>query len=147
MRKLACLFVVLMLAGCSAINPGPKPPVPPPNPDFTITAQWSYDFTNFAACSTAVTTGCIKSFTWGYLKGPTPVVLKTSPASACSGTTQPESCADTMNSQLPMGALTFFVEADFIDNAGVAGESAQTATGTATVVTAGAPGALTVTIK
>lgn len=147
MRKLVCLLATLALAGCSAMNPTPKPPGPAPNLDFTITAQWTYDFTNFAACSTTVATGCIKSFTWGYMKGAAAVPLKTSPASACSGTTQPEPCTDTTNSQLPMGSLTFFVEADFVDNVGVAGESTQTATAAPTVVTASGPGALTVTIK
>ena len=49
------------------------------------------------------------------------MVLKTSPASICTGTTQPETCTDTTNSKLPMGAITFYVAANFVDNSGNAG--------------------------
>lgn len=146
MRK-TILLCALLLAGCAAQNPKPTPPAPPPAKDWTITVTFSYDFTNFAQCSATVTTGCISGFTWGYLQGSTPVPLKTSAVSACSGTTQPESCTDTVNSQLPIGSLTFFVEANYIDNTGAAGESAEATSATPTVVTAGAPASLTVAIK
>jgi hypothetical protein len=133
-NKIVCLFGLLfLLAGCSA----QKPPVvtpPPVNKDFAITAKWNEDFTNYFACSATVTSGCIQSFTWGYLSGAanTPVPLKTSAVTVCTGTTQPEACTDTTNSQLPIGNVTFYIVVNYINNAGVA--SATTAVNTATPV-------------
>lgn len=146
-KLLAVLFLVACCAGCAnRVSPTPPPPSPPEK-DFTIDVTFNYDFTNFAACSATVTTGCISGFTWGYSQGTSAVALKTSATSVCTGTTQPEACTDSVNSQLPMGSLTFYVVANFINNAGVAGSTAQDTTATPVVITAGAPTGLTVTAQ
>ncbi len=131
------LTVALIFAGCAAQNP--VTPVVPVNPDFTINVTFNYDYTNFAACSGTLTKGCISGFTWGYLQGTTQVQLKTSANTACTGTTQPEACSDSTNSQLPMGSLTFYVIANYIDNSGNTGSTSAATTPTPTTVTAGAP--------
>lgn len=114
--------------------------------DFLSTVNFNYDFTNFAPCSTTVTTGCVSGFKWGYLNGSgVQVPLKTSPTSICSGTTQPEKCTDSVNSQLPMGSLTFYAVATFVDNTGAAGTTAPATTATPTVITAASPTGLTET--
>lgn len=138
MKRLA-LLLVCVLCGCSAGSHPVKPPGPPPNKDFTISVTFNYDFTNFAACSSTVTKGCISGFAWGYLQGANAVPLKTSATTVCTGATQPEACTDSTNSQLPMGSLTFFVVANIVDNVGTVGQTAQGLSGTPTVVTAGAP--------
>jgi hypothetical protein len=139
--KLFCLG--MLLAGCAAHNP-PKPPI---NPDFLVTVNFNFDFTNFSPCSGTVTTGCINGFKWGYLSGSNQVVLKTSAPSICTGSTQPEACTDSTNTKLPMGSLTFYALATFVDNTGAAGVSDPGVTAVPSVVTAPNPTGVTVTIK
>ena len=119
MRTIRTLaIVVLGLSGCAGQRPAPTPIPPSPIKDWTVTATWSYDFTNFPICSATVTKGCISGFTWGYLQGSTQIPLKTSPTSACSGATQPETCTDTANSQLGIGSVIPYGIANGIDNNG-----------------------------
>lgn len=147
------LLSVLFLAGCPKNNPVPVPapapsPAPPDNKDFTINTTWKYDFTNFAACSGSVTTGCISGFSWGYINAANAQVpLKTSPASACSGTTQPETCADVTNSQLPMGSVNFYLVANFVNNSGAAASTAAVNPNAPLTITAGLPTAFTVSAQ
>lgn len=116
--SLLCTLSVfsILLFGCAA-----KPPVtvtPPPTKDWTITATFQYNFTNFVPCSTTVTAGCVSGFQWGYNLGSGNVVLKTSPVTVCSGTTQPETCTDTANSTLGIGNYSGYVIANGVNNAG-----------------------------
>lgn len=120
-------FSALFLVGCTKH----VTPTPPPSIDWTITGTWNYDFTNFVPCSATVTKGCISGFSWGYLQGSTQVVLKTSPASVCTGTTQPQTCTDSANSLLGIGAVSFFIVTNGVDNAG----NAVTASATGNTVT------------
>jgi len=145
MKRLLALCLLLFCFGCAKTVPVPVPP--PIQKDFTITGTWKYDFTNFAACSATVTKGCISGFSWGYLQGATEVPLKSSATSACTGATQPEPCTDVVNSQLPMGSLTFYLLANFIDNSGNAGTTAAVDTANPTVITAGAATAFSVTAQ
>src|SRR5690348_9511785 len=95
------LYSIALIGICLASIGCPKPGATPPpqiNKDWAITVSLNYDFTNFVPCSSTVTKGCISGFTWGYLQGSTQVPVKTSPASICSGTVQPETCIDTGNS-------------------------------------------------
>ena len=139
MKRLAIL--ALLLAGCAAH-------VTPPTPvDWTITPQFNYDFTNYQICSATVTTGCVSGFTWGYLNGTTQVPLKTSATTICTGTTQPEACTDSQNAQLPIGSLTFYVEANYLSLAGTASSSPVDSTTSPVNVPAGTPTGLSVTIK
>lgn len=140
------LFVAVLLGGCpkqTTVNP---PANPPANGDWTITATWNFDFTNFVPCSATVAKGCIQSFTWGYLTGTVQVPLKTSAASVCSGTTQPEACTDTVNGTVGMGAVTFFCEANYVDNSGNAGVTSQDESSPVNVAT-GSPTNLAVSLK
>lgn len=121
MKKSLLLALALALTGCAKHIPT-NPPPPPPI-DFPVTLKWSYDFTNFFVCSATVTKGCVSGFSWGYMQGQTQVPLDTVTTAACSGA-QPQTCSDLKNSQLPIGAVTFYVRANIIDNAGVIGQSA-----------------------
>lgn len=115
------LAAIIALGGCAAQRTPVTPPVPPPAKDWTITATWNEDFTNFKPCSTTVTVGCVTGFTWGYMQGSNEVPLKTSPASVCTGTAQPEVCSDTANALLGIGSVTFYCIANYIDNSGAPG--------------------------
>ncbi|MGH9740560.1 MAG: hypothetical protein ACRD4X_18530 [Candidatus Acidiferrales bacterium] len=113
------------LAGCAAKKTAVNPPRNPPSQqDWTITATWQENFTNFIPCSSTVTKGCVSGFTWGYLQGTSQVSLKTSAPGVCTGTTQPETCTDTVNATLGIGPVTFFCVANYIDNAGNTGNTA-----------------------
>jgi hypothetical protein len=112
------------LGGCVHSAPV-TPPAPPPTKDWTITATWNYDFTNFKPCSATLTSGCISGFTWGYMLGTTQVAIKTSAPSVCTGSTQPETCTDTGNSTLGIGTVTMYCVADYVDNSGNAGATAS----------------------
>jgi len=136
MKRLSVLLISLMLTvGCAKHIPV----TPPGNVDFAITVTWNYNFTNFAQCSGTVTKGCISGFTWGYLQGSTQVPLHTVSTTACTGSTQPESCTDTTNSQLHMGSLTGYIAANFVDNSGNPGSTPVVTTATPTTVTADLP--------
>lgn len=124
LRFLGISLVLAALSGCAA-HPAPTPVPPSPIKDWTITPTWNYDFTNFVPCSATVTKGCVSGFTWGYLQGSTQIPLKTSPASVCSGATQPEVCTDTANALLGIGNVTPYVVANFVDNNGVANATAM----------------------
>lgn len=128
------LLLVLVLAGCATKTPVPVPP--PINKDWTITATFNFDFTNFNACSANVPTGCITGFTWGYLNGATQVPLHTAPVTICAGTNQPQACNDVAQSKLPIGGVTFYASANFIDNKGVSGTSNAITTASPTTISA-----------
>jgi hypothetical protein len=142
-KIIGLLLLVLATAGC----PNASAPNPPAiNPDWTITATWSFDFTNFSPCSATVTKGCVSGFSWGYIQGTNQVPLKTSPASVCTGATQPESCSDTANSVLGIGPTIFYVKANGIDNNGavVTSNQAQSPSQTVNLVD---PANVSVTLK
>lgn len=120
MKKIALLLFMLLCLSLVACVHNVTPP-PPPNQDFTVTATWQYNFSNFPGCSSTVTTSCISGFTWGYLNGSTQVPLKTSLPSACTGSTQPESCTDNTQSLLPMGSVTFYLVVNTMNSSGQAG--------------------------
>lgn len=115
--------LVAFAVGCAHNTPVSVPP--PPKTDWTVTVTFNYDFTNFAACSGTVTKGCVSGFTWGYLQGAVLVPLKTSPASICTGATQPKSCTDTTNAIVGIGPVTVYVVANGLDNSGNAISSTQ----------------------
>jgi hypothetical protein len=114
-----CLwFVASFVAGCAARKSvGNSPVNSPAAKDWTITATWQENFTNYVPCSSRVTRGCISGFTWGYLQGTTQVPLKTSAPSVCAGSTQPETCTDSTDATLGIGPVTFYVIASYMDNA------------------------------
>jgi hypothetical protein len=141
MARLSSLIAVaiLLLAGCSKPSLGPK--------DWTINVQWKTDFTNSLICSSTVTTGCVTGFVWGYINGGATVPLKTSAPSVCTGTTQPETCVDTTNSQLPIGSIVFYLSVNYIDNTGVAHTGPAVNPPAPIVVAAVLPTAYTVSIQ
>lgn len=114
----------LCVAGCGKNVVAPVPPAA--NPDWTIGISFAYDFTNFPKCSATVTKGCISGFTWGYMQGATAVPLKTSAPSVCSGTSQPQSCADSANGIVGIGNIVPYAIANGVDNNGAAVASGQT---------------------
>lgn len=123
MKKALLLALALSLCGCAKHIPT-NPPPPPPLVDFPVTVNWGYNFMNFFTCSATITKGCVSGFTWGYLQDTTQVPLNTVTTTACTGATMQKTCSDLKNSQLPIGAVTFYVRANIIDNAGVIGQSA-----------------------
>lgn len=118
----ALIGLAIITAGCGASNPVTVTP-PPINKDWTITATWSYDFSNYAPCSSTVTKGCINGFTWGYLQGSNHIPLQTAPVTACTGSTNPKPCSATVNALLGIGQVTPYVIANGIDNNGQATSS------------------------
>lgn len=120
--KTLLLLLPLLLVGCAAKNP--VTPVVPVNGDWTITLNWTQDFTNETPCGTAKV-GCITSFTWGYISNGAPITLKTSPVSVCSGSAQPETCTDTTNATVGIGNVTPFAITNGFDNSGNAVSSSS----------------------
>jgi hypothetical protein len=93
-----------------------------------------------APSGTSVTSGCITGFTWGYLNAQGALVpLKTSPASVCSGASQPQVCNDTANSQLPIGSNTFSIVVNYIDAAGKPQVTSAVSSSSPVVIAAGLP--------
>jgi hypothetical protein len=133
------------LASCTKTVPVTPPAPPPVNKDWLITATFSYNFTNYMQCSASVTSGCITGFTWGYLNAQgTQVPLKTSPVAVCSGTSQPQACTDTANSQLPIGSDAFTIVVNYIDSAGKAQVTSPVTSASPTVIAAGLPQGFTI---
>jgi hypothetical protein len=98
-----------------------------------------------SAGGASVTSGCITGFTWGYLNAQgAQVPLKTSLVTVCSGTTQPESCTDTANSQLPIGSDTFTIVVNYIDSAGKPQVTSPVTSSSPTVIAAGLPQGFTI---
>ena len=124
-KRLLLIGLAVFCVGCAAQRPTPIPVPPTPLRDWTITANWNYDFTNTPQCSTTITVGCINGFTWGYLKGTTQVPLSTitPPLIACTGATQPMACTVTVNSTVGIGNIVFYIVANGLDNNGVASTS------------------------
>jgi hypothetical protein len=141
---LLLLCSLLCMTGCKAVAPAPAPS---PLKDWSITWTWSYSFLNYAICSSTVTTGCVNGFTLGYENGTTFVPLTTLTTTACTGTTQPEICTGTFNAQLPIGTITGAVEANYLNNAGVASESAVGLLAAPSTVAAGTPVVTTFTFQ
>ena len=121
-RILLLLCGLCLVAGCGPKTVASNPPAPPsPTKDWTITATWTYNSTDSPLCTSSVTTGCVTGFTWGYLSGSGAVVsLKTSPASVCTGSTEPLPCTDNTTSVLPIGTSGFQIVTNYLTNAGVA---------------------------
>jgi hypothetical protein len=133
-------------AGTPTISCTPWVLSPSPGQDWTITINFTEDFTNFVPCSATVTKGCISGFTWGYIAGGVSTPLKTSPVTVCSGATQPETCIDTATSMLGIGTWNAYAIANGFDNSGNAVTS-TTATSPTYTVTIGAPANLTASAK
>jgi hypothetical protein len=114
---------ILFAAGCAGQTSSTPPATG--NPDWSITTSFNYDFTNFPKCSATVTKGCVSGFTWGYLQGATPVQLKTSSTSVCSGSSQPQACSDAANGVVGIGSITPYVVANGVDNNGASVSSTQ----------------------
>ena len=149
--KIYLLTILTMsswLASC-AKTLSVTPPAPPPvNKDWLITASFSYNFTNYMQCSASVTSGCITGFTWGYLNAQgEQVPLKTSLVTVCSGTSQPQACTDTANSQLPIGSDTFTIVVNYIDSAGKPQVTSPVVSATPTVIAAGLPQGFTISAQ
>lgn len=157
MKTLAALCLsLLLLSGCPKATAPVPPPITTPNPDFTITGSWQYDFTNFVPCSATVTTGCISGFTWGYINGTTlvPIATMAEPVPACSASvtancqsvsgTQPQTFKFQGNSQLAIGSVNFYVVVNSITTTGAAQVSAADQTASPSTIAAGIPAALTV---
>ncbi len=100
------------------------------------------------ASGPSITSGCITGFTWGYLNAQgVQVPLKTSPVSVCSGASQPQSCTDTANSQLPIGSDTFTIVVNYIDAAGKPQVTSPVTSASPTVITAGLPQGFTISAQ
>lgn len=95
--------------------------------------SFNFDWTNFNACTTAAPLGCINGFTWGYLNGTTQMPLHTTDTTICTGA-QPQVCADTTQSKLPIGQVSFYVVANYVDNTGASGVSNALTTATPTTI-------------
>lgn len=148
MRRVVLLPLIL-LAGC-ATTPRPTP-IPAPLKDWTLTATWSFDFTNFPQCATTITTGgnkgCISGFSWGYMQGGVPVQLKVAPLTACTGATQPMTCTDTTNATVGIGTVTAYVIANGYDNNGIVVASVPDLAATPNTVAIGTPTNAALTLK
>ena len=151
---LAILTTSLWLASCTKTVPVTPPAPSPVNKDWLITASFSYNFTNYMQCSpsaasgTNVTSGCITGFTWGYLNAQgEQVPLKTSPVTVCSGASQPQTCSDTANSQLPIGSDVFTIVVNYIDAAGKPQVTSAVTSATPTVIAAGLPQGFTISTQ
>lgn len=114
--------VMITLVGCG-MNPVVVNPPLSPNKDWPVAISWNYDFTNYTKCSGTVTKGCISGFTWGFMQSGNKVPIKTSAVTVCTGSTQPTSCADTANSLLGIGPITYYLTVNGIDNNGAASTS------------------------
>jgi hypothetical protein len=154
MRTISRIALAVILAagmissGCTKKTPVTPPGTPPVNKDFLITATWTYNFTNFMQCSSTVTAGCINGFTWGYLNAAgAQVALKTSVPSVCTGSTQPQTCTDTANSQLPIGSDTFSIVVNYLDSTGKAQTTTAVTTASPTVIAAGLPAGFSITAQ
>lgn len=136
MKKIATLVLgCALLTGCAGSKPVTPVTPPPINKDFSISLTWNYDFTNNFQCSATVTKGCVSGFTVGYMQGAAQVALPNNsvPLSACTGSTQPETCKYTGNSQLPIGQITWFATANGFDNNGTAVTATATSASPTTV--------------
>jgi hypothetical protein len=140
------LIAPFWFASCTKTVPVTPPAPPPVNKDWLITASFSYNFTNYMQCGASaagnvgVTSGCITGFTWGYLNAQgVQVPLKTSPVSVCSGSTQPQTCTDTANSQLPIGSATFTIVVNYIDSTGRPQITSPVTSSSPVVIAAGLP--------
>jgi hypothetical protein len=142
------LIASLWLASCTKSVPVTPPAPPPINKDWLITATFSYNFTNYMQFSASVASGCITGFTWGYLNAQgVQVPLKTSVVTVCSGTTQPQACTDTANSQLPIGSNTFTIVVNYIDSAGKPQVTPPVTSAAPTVIAAGLPQSFTISAQ
>src|ERR1700689_4682827 len=137
---LTILATLICLSSCTKSVPVPPPAPPPVNKDWLITANFSYNFTNYMQCSASVTSGCISGFTWGYLNAQgAQVPLKTSAVSVCSGASQPQACTDTANSQLPIGSDTFTIVVNYLDSTGKSQNTSPVTSSSPVVIAAGLP--------
>lgn len=154
MKNSARIFLLTILvasfcvASCTKSVPVTPPAAPPADKDWLITASFSYNFTNYMQCGASVTSGCITGFTWGYLNAQgAQVPLKTSPVTACSGTTQPQACTDTANSQLPIGSNAFTIVVNYIDAAGKPQITSPVPSASPVVIAAGLPQGFTISAQ
>lgn len=167
---LAVLIALVGMSGCpKATAPVPPPPTtppvvvppvePPPSADWTLNWAWQQRVDNAPFCTAALTTSCIKSFSWGYTVGSAQTIVKTTalPYPACPATipspatlscqtpadaTGTVTIFDTAHSLLPLGGAGFvpFVQTNWVDMNGAA---QVTAPGVAPAQTKNAPSIVT----
>jgi hypothetical protein len=134
-RAILALSLLLLTGGASRSQAGPS--------QHTVTATLSYDFTVDNACSSTVTTGCVKQFNIYDLTGATPVLLFSIPAPP--GSTGPVTGITGTSPTLTLkaGSRTFGATAQMADGT-ESNPNAATATAT---VRPGAPVSFTVSIQ
>lgn len=133
--KIALAVMFIVLGGCTkstAVNP----PTPPPNVDHTVSYTFQYNFSDAPICSTTVTSSCVSGFIEGYSVNGALTQLNTDTTSICTAsTTQPESCSGSFQSSvIPIGNVTFYIEATGKDQNGTVANSIPTAETSPTVV-------------
>jgi hypothetical protein len=148
MKKIFLLLpLILMLAGCPktvAVNP----PTPPINPDHTVTLSWSQSEADSPICSTSVVSSCLSGYSEGTVSGTTFTALHTDTMTVCTGTTEPLSCTTTFQTAaLPIGAITFGLKLNYVDENGEAQSLAAITTSAPVTVAADAPTGLAVTVQ
>ena len=140
----ALLVAMLALAGCPKSTTVTPPAPPPTNADHSITFTWTQTFADNSPCSTTVTTSCYTGFNEGYLAGTTLTQLHTDTTAVCTTATS-ANCTSTFNGTVAIGTVTFYVNATYLDQNGVAAVTSTPAEGS-TAVTADSPTALNVVV-
>lgn len=109
----------------------------------TITASLNYDFTVDNACSSTVTTGCVKQFNVYDLSGSVPVKLFSIPAPSGANTAVTGITGTSGPLTLKSGSHTFGATAQMADGA----ESDPNACTATALVKPGAPVSFTVSVQ
>ena len=137
LRFNACAALLLALATAMALSAFAAPP------QHTITATLSYDFTTDNACTSTVTTGCVKQFNIYDLSGATPVKLFSiaAPSGANSAVTGITGSSGPLT--LKSGSHTFGATAQMADGT----ESDPNACTATALVKPGAPISFTVSVQ
>lgn len=151
MRHIVMRHIVVLLilvSGCMGQGQTAPPKTLRVKKDFQITVGWSYNFTNMISCMPPDSTGCLTSFSWGYIAGDgvTQIQLKISPLTICTGSTQPLTCTDSINAKLPIGSLTFYTTINYIDTTGHPG-TVTTTTANPSLVSSPSPSNFTANKK
>ena len=148
MKRFACLLPLLvLLCGCPK-SVVVSPPVPPVNPDHTVTLSWSQSEADSPVCSGTVTSSCLSGYSEGTVTGTTFTSLHTDTMAVCTGTTQPLACTTTFNTAaLPIGSVTFGLVLNYVDQNSAAQALPAVTTAAPTIVAADAPTALVAKVQ
>ena len=153
-------ILAIVLAGCPSNAPAPTPPpTPTPPVDWTIDANWQFQFTNFPPCSGTVTKSCVSGFSWGFIESGVqlapvkttaiasfaacPATLPSPPDLTCQQPANSQgftTLVDVGNSLLPVGGTgaTIYVIVNGFDQNGVAAQSPAATGNTVTLALQGA---------